>query len=186
MFFFVAVVVAVIESKATIVGPREVYVKQGSTLSLTCVVDEAVENAVVFWYHDAKVLDGASTRPPVHIDYIYDANAGQGEAAAQGGEGASAAAAAAAAAVAPASRGAASVTSRLRINNLQVAHSGNYTCYPTAADPAHVSVHVINGNLRPVRSGSLCPLATTAAGLCGRISLIIGRHCHRLLLIMNI
>ena len=29
------------------VGPSEVYVKQGSTLSLTCIVTQAVENAAI-------------------------------------------------------------------------------------------------------------------------------------------
>ena len=122
------------ESKAKIVGPAEVYVKKGSTLSLTCLVSQAVENAVIFWYHDANVLDNSgphhvasasasmhsastSSLPRVFIDLSYD----------------------------PATS---SLTSRLRINNLQVAHSGNYTCLPTAADQASVMVHVINGKHR--------------------------------------
>ena len=82
-------VVLISESKAKIVGPAEVYVKKGSTLSLTCLVSQAVENAVIFWYHDANVLDNSgphhvasasasmhsastSSLPRVFIDLSYD------------------------------------------------------------------------------------------------------------------
>ena len=102
------------ESTAKILGPTEVYVKQGSTLSLTCLVTQAVENAAIFWYHDVNVLDDQTSSGRIHIDSQFDPAAG-------------------------------SLTSRLRIDNLRVAHSGNYSCLPTAADPAFVIVHVING-----------------------------------------
>lgn len=101
------------ESKAKMVGPSEVYVKQGSTLSLTCIVSQAVENAAIFWYHDMNVIDDGPLRP-VRIDLHYEANT-------------------------------ATLTSRLRITNLQPNHSGNYTCLPTAAEPTSAIVHVING-----------------------------------------
>lgn len=98
------------------VGPSEVYVKQGSTLSLTCLVSQAVDNAAVFWYHDLSVIDDSPRRSSasVRIDFHYDVDT-------------------------------ASLTSRLTITNLQPTHSGNYTCLPTAADPASATVHVING-----------------------------------------
>lgn len=100
------------------VGPSEVYVKQGSTLSLTCLVTQAVENAAIFWYRDLHVIDDSSVRP-VRIDLHFDAAT-------------------------------ATLTSRLRITNVQPANSGNYTCLPTAADPASAIVHVINGNYAAV------------------------------------
>lgn len=105
-FFFV-------ESKAKLIGPSEVYVKQGSTLSLTCVVSQAVEHAAIFWYHDMNVIDDGHLRL-VKVDLHYEAST-------------------------------ATLTSRLRITNVQPSHSGNYTCLPTAADPASTIVHVING-----------------------------------------
>ena len=95
------------------IGPSEVYVKQGSTLSLTCLVSQAVEHAAIFWYHDMNVIDDSNLRP-VRIDLLFESATS-------------------------------TLTSRLRINNLQPAHSGNYTCLPTAADPASAIVHVING-----------------------------------------
>ena len=101
------------ESKAKLIGPSEVYVKQGSTLSLTCVVSQAVENMHIFWYHDMNVIDDSHQRS-VKVDLHFEATTG-------------------------------TLTSRLRINNLQPNHSGNYTCLPTAADPASAIVHVING-----------------------------------------
>lgn len=103
------------ESKAKIVGAAEVYVKKGSTLSLTCVVSQAVENAAIFWYHDLNAIDDGPFRP-VRIDLHYDVSTG-------------------------------TLTSRLHISNLQPTESGNYTCLPTAADPASAIVHVINGRL---------------------------------------
>ena len=95
------------------IGPSEVYVKQGSTLSLTCLVSQAVEHAAIFWYHDMNVIDDSNLRP-VRIDLLFESATS-------------------------------TLTSRLRINNLQPAHSGTYTCLPTAADPASAIVHVING-----------------------------------------
>ncbi|EFX74240.1 hypothetical protein DAPPUDRAFT_57343, partial [Daphnia pulex] len=102
----------VVESKAKMIGPADVYVKQGSTLGLTCLVSQAVEHATIFWYHDLNVID--ESQPIVRIDQHFDSTI-------------------------------ATMTSRLRINNLQSAHSGNYTCLTTAADPASTMVHVING-----------------------------------------
>jgi len=108
---------SVVESQAKMVGPSEVYVKQGSTLSLTCLVSQVVDNAAVFWYHDLNVIDDSPQRrspAAVRIDFHFDVDT-------------------------------ASLTSRLTITNLQPGHSGNYTCLPTAADPASATVHVING-----------------------------------------
>ena len=114
-----------IESRAKIVGPTEVYVKVGSTLSLTCLVSQAVENAAIFWYHDLSVVDDSPPSGQVNVELHFDAPS-------------------------------TSLTSRLRITNLQTVHSGNYTCLPTAADPASVIVHVING--KPTRFVPLyCP-----------------------------
>lgn len=101
-----------IESKAKMVGPSDMYVKQGSTLSLTCLVSQAVEHATIFWYHDLSVIDDSQV--VVRIDQHFDSTIS-------------------------------TLTSRLRISNLQSTHSGNYTCLTTAAAPASTMVHVING-----------------------------------------
>ena len=105
----------IVESRAKMVGPSEVYVKQGSTLSLTCLVTQAVENAAIFWYHDLNVIVDDSPARPVRIDLHFDSAT-------------------------------TTLTSRLRITNVQPTNSGNYTCLPPAADPASATVHVINGN----------------------------------------
>ena len=39
-----------------------------------------------------------------------------------------------------------SQTSRLKVNNLQPKHSGNYSCLSPASRPAFTIVHVLNGN----------------------------------------
>ena len=121
------------------VGPPEVYVKQGSTLSLTCLVSQAVENAAIFWYHDMSVLD---TNWPTLGRPLPSSSSSSSSLSSLGS-----------AVVGPTrirvdvqhDPPSTSVTSRLRIDNVQLGHSGNYTCLPTAADPAFVVVHVING-----------------------------------------
>ncbi|XP_057366639.1 zwei Ig domain protein zig-8-like [Daphnia carinata] len=102
----------VVESKAKMIGSSDMYVKQGSTLSLTCLVTQAIEHATIFWYHDLSVIDDSQV--VVRIDQHFDSSIS-------------------------------TLTSRLRISNLQPIHSGNYTCLTTAADPASTMVHVING-----------------------------------------
>jgi len=58
----------------------------------------------------------------------------------------------------------ATLTSRLRITNVQPNHSGNYTCLPTAAEPTSAIVHVINGkgNKSLNKSNIKATLATSA------------------------
>lgn len=60
------------ESKAQVLGPSEVYVKQGSTLSLNCVVSNAEESVAVFWYRDLNVID-EGRHDSVATDVHYDA-----------------------------------------------------------------------------------------------------------------
>ncbi|XP_065577257.1 zwei Ig domain protein zig-8-like isoform X1 [Artemia franciscana] len=47
----------VIESKAEMHGPPEVYLKQGSVFLLTCTVAQVADGTVVFWYKDGEAVD---------------------------------------------------------------------------------------------------------------------------------
>lgn len=45
----------VVESSATIIGPE--YVKAGSTINLTCIINQVNMYGLVYWYHNKNILD---------------------------------------------------------------------------------------------------------------------------------
>lgn len=51
---FMGYTLNVVESKATILGPE--YVKTGSTINLTCVINQAHMSGLVYWYHNKDIL----------------------------------------------------------------------------------------------------------------------------------
>ncbi|XP_044735739.1 zwei Ig domain protein zig-8-like isoform X2 [Chrysoperla carnea] len=108
----------VVESKARILGPRDLYVKTGSAVTLTCVISQGPHDlGTVFWYRGSEMIENTVvhpndykvTRVRIETDWT-DA-----------------------------------LTSRLRISRAQISDSGNYSCVPTIAEAASVNVHVING-----------------------------------------
>ncbi|XP_071443843.1 zwei Ig domain protein zig-8 [Hetaerina americana] len=103
----------VIEAKARIMGPSDLYVKTGSTIVLSCEVAQGPHDlGTVFWYRGAMLVEAASP----------------GRATAD-------------------TQWSGTLTSRLKVTNARPADSGNYSCVPTLAhaQPASVTVHVING-----------------------------------------
>ncbi|XP_067002688.1 uncharacterized protein [Anabrus simplex] len=109
----------VVEAKAHVVGPSDLYVKAGSSVSLTCVINQGPHDlGTVFWYRGAAIIPQHPTplsenepKARITIDTEWTDQ----------------------------------YTSHLRISNARFSDSGNYTCVPTIADPASVTVHVING-----------------------------------------
>ncbi|XP_042857732.1 zwei Ig domain protein zig-8-like [Penaeus japonicus] len=95
----------VIESRATIQGPS--YVKAGSTINLTCIINQVNVEGLVYWYRDQEILDYEG---PVSI---------LTQEAADG------------------------TTSRLTIRGAAPSDSGNYTCWPTSAQPSSVLINVV-------------------------------------------
>ncbi|KAJ8884528.1 hypothetical protein PR048_016385 [Dryococelus australis] len=56
-------------AQASIWGPDEVYVKKGSTISLTCSVNvHSTPPSSVLWYHGASVLDFDSPRGGISLE----------------------------------------------------------------------------------------------------------------------
>lgn len=58
--------------KIEIVGEAEVYVKAGSTVSLKCVITQALEEpAYIFWYHnDERVLNYDRSLVEIRMDRV--------------------------------------------------------------------------------------------------------------------
>ncbi|KAG7198242.1 hypothetical protein KM043_005645 [Ampulex compressa] len=64
-----AVALKVLDVQAKITGPEEVYVKKGSTISLTCIVDvQDVPPSNVTWYHAGAVIDFDGPRGGVSLE----------------------------------------------------------------------------------------------------------------------
>ncbi|XP_050679474.1 protein sidekick-2-like isoform X2 [Leptidea sinapis] len=110
-----AVVLTVEAAAATIWGSQDVYVKKGSTISLTCSVNvhsSPPSSASVLWYHGTSVVDFDSPRGGISLETEKT----------EGG-----------------------TTSKLLVTKAALTDSGNYTCVPSNAHPASVAVHVLNG-----------------------------------------
>ncbi|KAK9701934.1 hypothetical protein QE152_g30279 [Popillia japonica] len=113
----------VVEAKARILGPSDLHVKAGSSITLTCIIKQGPHDlGTVFWYRGSDILDvsphpnDASIASSDSIDRITIQNHWTD-----------------------------GLTSQLHITSATLADSGNYSCVPTIASPTSVNVHVING-----------------------------------------
>ncbi|XP_031328445.1 zwei Ig domain protein zig-8-like isoform X1 [Photinus pyralis] len=109
----------VIEAKARVLGPGDLHVKAGSSVTLICVINQGPHDlGTVFWYLGANILQTPPTHPndPDSTERLSIQN--------HWSDG---------------------LTSRLHISSARLSDSGNYSCVPTIAAPASVNVHVING-----------------------------------------
>ncbi|KAL9922097.1 defective proboscis extension response 1 isoform 1-T5 [Glossina fuscipes fuscipes] len=108
----------VIELKANIMGPTDLYVKSGSDINLTCkILQGPHELGNIFWYKGNEIIDmtanqneiDSGTRISVENDWTDG------------------------------------LTSRLKIRRALSSDTGNYTCVPTIAKSSSVYAHVIIG-----------------------------------------
>ncbi|XP_063979200.1 uncharacterized protein LOC135163575 isoform X3 [Diachasmimorpha longicaudata] len=121
-------------AQAKIVGPEDVYVKKGSTISLTCTVNvQSTPPSSVAWHHGASVVDFDS--PSVHHRGGVSLETEKTEAG---------------------------TTSKLLVTQARSSDSGNYTCIPSNANSASVMVHVLNGeHPAAMQHGGSCGVAPT-------------------------
>ncbi|XP_048512582.1 zwei Ig domain protein zig-8 isoform X2 [Athalia rosae] len=109
----------VVEARARIFGPADIYVKTGSVLTLTCLMSQGPHDlGTVAWYHGSHPVLAS---PPGSNDVALEPR------------------------VAVDTEWSDALTSRLKITHAKPSDSGNYSCVPTVADSASVNVHVING-----------------------------------------
>ncbi|XP_070150236.1 lachesin isoform X1 [Polyergus mexicanus] len=131
-------------AQATISGPEDVYVKKGSTISLTCEVNvRSTPPSSVSWHHGGAVVDFDS--PSVHRRGGVSLETEKTDTG---------------------------TTSRLLVTQARLTDSGNYTCIPSNANPASVMVHVLNGeHPAAMQHGGSCGVAPTI--LLASITLIV-------------
>ncbi|KAJ8681278.1 hypothetical protein QAD02_017065, partial [Eretmocerus hayati] len=106
------------DARARIMGEADIYVKTGSSLTLTCVMSQEPHNlGTVNWYRgDTQITTSPLSENDVDTEPRIIVETGWSEA----------------------------LTSRLKINRIRSSDSGNYSCVPTAAERASVNLHVIN------------------------------------------
>ncbi|RWS17730.1 kin of IRRE-like protein 3 [Dinothrombium tinctorium] len=138
----------VVVTKAKIIGGPSLYINSGSTLNLTCVVNDTPGPPdFIFWYHNGEV-----------INYIPRGIKVQTEKSAQ-------------------------TTSKLIISKAHPNDSGNYSCVPSNAEPAHIAVHVLNngGNPAAMQHGkrSAAELITNDSAASPRVRPLLPLNCRR-------
>nr|CAH0104827.1 unnamed protein product [Daphnia galeata] len=99
---------------ASIVGTSELYVRTGSTISLTCIIQGSgsIPPRVLFWFHNSRPIALDSPRGGISLET---------------------------------ERTVTGMSSKLLLTRATVQDGGNYTCAPPGAQPADVTVHVLNG-----------------------------------------
>ncbi|XP_076390557.1 defective proboscis extension response 1 isoform X3 [Megachile rotundata] len=108
----------VIEARARISGSSDVYVKTGSVLTLTCQMSQGPHDlGTVAWYRGSQpVVTSPHSENDVNSEPRITVETEWSDA----------------------------LTSRLKITHAKPGDSGNYSCVPTVAEKASVTVHVIN------------------------------------------
>ncbi|XP_048515684.1 lachesin-like isoform X3 [Athalia rosae] len=129
-----AILLNVEAAQAKITGPEDVYVKKGSTISLTCTINvHSTPPSSVSWHHGVAVVDFDS--PSVHHRGGVSLETEKTETG---------------------------TTSKLLVTQARLSDSGNYTCIPSNANPASVMVHVLNGeHPAAMQHGGSCGVTPT-------------------------
>ncbi|KAI8043756.1 hypothetical protein M5D96_005094 [Drosophila gunungcola] len=131
------------DAKAIIAGPTDLYVKVGSSVTLTCLVKQPTTSAQdigpIYWYRGPYILTPFVAHPN---DAAIDLQR-----------------------ISMESTLAEKLQSRLRIANAQLLDTGNYTCMPTTAEAASVVVNVINDESPAAMQKSRAMHSSRSSGL---------------------
>ncbi|KAL9926607.1 uncharacterized protein LOC119633678 [Glossina fuscipes] len=140
----------VVEAIAEITGAPDIHIDEGSTLRLDCKLKRATESpAFVFWYHDSKMVnydaqDGFFVKsnllkePP-----ILDSNVGKTDEVFIRALNKSISQSQSSRMPPPTGFLLPTSISTLIIQKVHFHHAGNYTCAPSNARSASISVHVL-------------------------------------------
>ncbi|XP_058061017.1 zwei Ig domain protein zig-8-like [Anopheles bellator] len=110
----------VIELRARILGPSDIFIKSGSEITLVCAIQQGPhELGTVFWYKGNTLVESSTQEN----DYLAGENRR----------------------ISIETDWTDVLTSRLRIKRAVQSDTGNYTCVPTMAKSASVYAHVISG-----------------------------------------
>ncbi|XP_039492919.1 uncharacterized protein LOC120452659 isoform X2 [Drosophila santomea] len=125
----------VVEPSTEIIGAPDLYIESGSTINLTCIIQNSPEPpAYIFWNHNNAF--------PSHPQIInYDSPRGGVSVVTNKGD---------------------TTTSFLLIKSARPSDSGHYQCNPSNAKPKSVTVHVLNGVSHSVSRG--VPSSNAARG----------------------
>ncbi|XP_035776246.1 immunoglobulin superfamily member 10-like [Anopheles albimanus] len=112
----------VVEAKAVILGPTDLYVKMGSIVTLTCIISQGPHDlGTIYWYRGSSLVQPVPLHPSDDALLAYPHR------------------------ISVELKWTEALTSRLKILGAKLSDSGNYTCLPTSAEGTSVMVHVING-----------------------------------------
>ncbi|KAG7161648.1 putative limbic system-associated membrane protein-like 3, partial [Homarus americanus] len=54
--------------RVEVLGPRELYIEEGSSLTLKCLVTSSYgPSTLVYWYHDTRLIDYTSPRGGIKL-----------------------------------------------------------------------------------------------------------------------
>ncbi|XP_053593130.1 zwei Ig domain protein zig-8 isoform X2 [Microplitis demolitor] len=139
----------VVEPRAKIMGPSDIYVKTGSVLTLTCLMSQGPHDlGTVAWFRDNQpVMTSARSDNDIDQQPRITVETEWSEA----------------------------LTSRLRIFSAKLSDSGNYSCVPTVAKRASVNVHVINGEHPAAMQHGNTAVGMPTSGAYLLLALIIGQ-----------
>ncbi|XP_035906754.1 zwei Ig domain protein zig-8-like isoform X2 [Anopheles stephensi] len=110
----------VIELRARILGPADIFVKSDSEITMTCVIQQGPhELGTIFWYKGSTLIEPMAQENELHSSENRR--------------------------ITVETDWTEVLTSRLKIKRVVQSDTGNYTCVPTMAKSASVYAHVISG-----------------------------------------